>query len=275
MFDLPADLKAACTTGDIPLAKSLYGHLVSASPLTKTPALSKMATLAAENAHPAILSCFSEGLVIDPEHVNDPLIYAACDSGSIPIFRVLLDNGMDVDNYLELGGDPLVSTCYHGNVELANFLLDQGADPNLDHFLGGYISLIWATVGDKASLNLLRLLLERGAVVKREGALIAAAEHGNLGAIELLLGNGDVDLEEVVEYGDYDSRKLNEQETALYKAAAKGYGDIVDFLLRKGADVGFRDRKGRSVADVAEERGHRDIAKKLRWLEAAQKRLSR
>ena len=189
MFDLPADLKVACTTGDIPLAKSLYGHLVSASPLTKTPALSKMATLAAENAHPAILSfCFLEGLVIDPEHVNDPLIYAACDSGSIPIFRVLLDNGMDVDNYLELGGDPLVSTCYHENVELATFLLDQGADPNSDHFLGGYVFLIWAIVGDKASLDLLRLLLDRGAVVKREGALIAAAEHRNLGAIELLLG---------------------------------------------------------------------------------------
>ena len=235
-----------------------------------------MATLAAENAHPAILSfCLSEGLVIDPEHVNDPLIYAACDSGSIPIFRVLLDNGMDVDNYLELGGDPLVSTCYHGNVELATFLLDQGADPNSDHSLGCYISLIWAIVGDKASLDLLRLLLERGAVAKREGALIAAAEHGNLGAIELLLGNGDMDLEEVVEYGDYDSRKLNDQGTALYKAAAKGHGNIVDFLLKKGADAGFRDRKGRSVADVAEERGHRDIARKLRWLEAVQKRLSR
>ena len=84
-----------------------------------------------------------------------------------------------------------------------------------------------------------------------------------------------MDLEEVIEYRDYNSRKLNHQGTALYKAAAKGCRDIVDFLLRKGADTGFRDRKGRSVADVAEERGHRDIAKKLKWLEAVQKRLSR
>ncbi|KAL2049315.1 hypothetical protein ABVK25_010412 [Lepraria finkii] len=265
MFDLAADLKAACTTGDMPLAKSHHIHLVSAGPLIKTPALSKMATVVAKNAHPAILSfCFSEGLVIDPEHVNDPLIYAACDSGSIPIFRVLLDNGVEVNNYLELGGDPLVSACYHGNVELATFLLDQGAGPNSNHALGCYISLIWPNVGDKASLDLPRLLLERGAVVKREGALIAAAEHGNLGAIELLLGNGDVDLEEVVEYRDYDSRKLNDQRTALYKAATNGDGDTVDFFPKKGADAGFRDRKGRSVADMAEERGHRDTARKLR-----------
>ena len=99
------------------------------------------------------------------------------------------------------------------------------------------------------------------------GALIAAAEHGNLGAVKLLLDHGqrtgDLALEEVEEYGSYDDRKLDDQGTALYKAAAEGHSEIVDVLLGKGADSMFRDRKGRSVADIAEERGHGSIAKKV------------
>lgn len=52
--------------------------------------------------------------------------------------------------------------------------------------------------------------------------------------------------------------------TALYNAAAKGYSEIVDLLLEKGADPRFQDRKGRSVADVAQEKGHGGIARKMR-----------
>ena len=185
MSELPAALKTACTTGDLPHAKSLYNDLVDTNTSVKTPTLSQMATLSAKNAYPSILSfCFSEGLTLNLEHVNDPLIYAAGNSGSIAIFCVLLDNGMDVNKYLEQGGLPLVSACKAGKVELANFLLDQGADPNNGYVLGDYESLVWAIVGANASLDMVELLLARGTVVKGTGALIAAAEHGNLGAVK-------------------------------------------------------------------------------------------
>ena len=78
-----------------------------------------MAILSAKLAHPSILSFrFSEGLKLNPELVNDPLIYAACDSGSLAIFRVLLDNGMEVDHYLELNGSPFVAACQASNLGL-------------------------------------------------------------------------------------------------------------------------------------------------------------
>lgn len=87
------------------------------------------------------------------------------------------------------------------------------------------------------------------------------------GATKLLLEHGDrtgdLDLEEVEEWGTWTDRK-NDQGTALYVAAREGHEDIVDVLREKGADPGFRDRIGRTAADVAEERGHRDLAKKLR-----------
>ena len=174
---------------------------------------------------------------------------------------------MDANHYLELNGSPFVAACKAGNLELARYLLDHGADPNNGYSNGDYESLVWAILGPNASPDLLDLLLLRGTVVLGSGALIAAAEHGNLGAVKLLLEHGqrtgDLDLEEVEEYGSYDDRKLDDQGTALYKAAAEGHSEIVDVLLGKGADASFRDRKGRSVADVAGERGHGGIAEKV------------
>lgn len=272
MAELPARLEIACTNGDLPQARSLFTELFAQHPLTeRRPILTQMATIAAKNKNPSILSfCFSEGLKLDPENVNDPLIRAACSSGSIETVRVLLDNGMDVNKYLELDGSPLVSACYAGNVPLARYLLDEGADPNIGYPCGDYEALVWAIVGSNASLELVELLLARGTVVKGTGALIAAAENGNIGAVKLLLEHGekigDLALEEIEEWGSYDDRKLDDQGPALYKAAANGHPAIVELLLEKGADPTHGDRTGRSPADIAEKNEHWDIARKLRSL---------
>ena len=72
-------------------------------------------------------------------------------------------------------------------------------------------------------------------------------------------------MEEVEEYGGYHHRKVDDQGTALYKAAVEGHAEIVDVLLAKGADPRFRDAKGRSVADGARERGHGDVARNVEF----------
>ncbi len=51
--------------------------------------------------------------------------------------------------------------------------------------------------------------------------------------------------------------------TALYKASAAGKVDIVDILLRRGANKEYRDRTGRSVVDIARENGREDVLKIL------------
>lgn len=269
MSELPTSLKTACTTGNLLQTQSLYHDLIATNTsIKKESILAQMAILSAKFAHPSLLSfCFSEGLELKSKLVNNPLVYAACDSGSIAIFRVLLDNGMEANYYLELNGSPFVAACQAGNLGLARFLLDHGADPNIGYSSGEYEPLVWAILGSNSSQDLVSLLLARGTFVKESGALIAAAEHGNLGAVKLLLEHGersgDLDLEEAGEYGSYDERKLDDQGTALYKAAAEGHSEIVDLLLEKGADPMFRDRKGRSVAEVAAEKGHGGIARKV------------
>ena len=268
MSEIPAQLKTACKSGDLPLAKAQYESLTTPTPSLKTSIQAQMAILSARHSQPEILSyCFSQGLTFNRENVNDPLLYAACDSGSIENFKVLLNNGVDVDQYMELGGTPLVSACEAGNLALAEFLLDRGANPNCGYGSGHYEALVWAIVGRNAKLDMVKSLLERGTVVKGTGALIAAAEHGNLGAVKLLLEKSDVDLEEVEEYGAYyDKEREMNLGTALYAAAKEGHGEVVDVLLEKRANVHFKTQKGRSSADIAEENGHREIARKLREL---------
>lgn len=73
-----------------------------------------------------------------------------------------------------------------------------------------------------------------------------------------------MDLKELEEYESYDHRKLDDQGIALYKATVEGHLEIVNILLDKGAHRRYRDSKGRSVSDVAEEKGHGEIARKER-----------
>ena len=262
MSELPTALKTACTSGDLPLTTSLYNTLESS---TKPAALTQMAVLAAKANQPKILSyCFSEGLVLKSDTVDTrKVVGEACSSGSVAVFEVLLENGLNINESLETEGDPLTWACYTGNTELASFLLRRGADPNTDHIVGDSIALTWAVIGDKGSPELVKELLDYGAKVKETGALIAAAEYGNLAAVKMFINNKDVDLEEVEFYDDYDSRKLDDMGTALYKAAAKGRRDVVAVLLEAGADISFKDRMGRSVLDIAEANGHRDMMKDL------------
>ncbi|KAI4184535.1 MAG: hypothetical protein LQ346_006096 [Caloplaca aetnensis] len=269
--ELPPELTEAIKVGDLALAQSLYADSIAASPESGPQILRRMAILSARHAHPDILSyCFSRGLVLNPSDVNDPLIYAANDAASIPIFEVLINEGKwDVKQYLELEGDALTSAVHKGNVDLVEYLLRRGADPNSDYPLGEYTSLLWAIMGranqGSTGEKMLKLLLDHGALVKGTGALIAAAEVGNTKAVEMILEmrGGEVDLEEVEEYGTYDGRKLDDMGTALYKAAAGGWVDIVDVLLRRGANREYRDRRGRSVVDVARENGREDVLKIL------------
>ncbi|KAI4265512.1 MAG: hypothetical protein L6R38_009368 [Xanthoria sp. 2 TBL-2021] len=115
---------------------------------------------------------------------------------------------------------------------------------------------------------MLRVLFKHGTKLEETGVLIAAAEHGSLEAVKLIfeMKGDEVDLEEETEEGLMDPRVRDDDGTAFYKAAAGGHAEIVDVLIRKGANIGFKDPSGRSVIDIARANGHEDLAIRLRQL---------
>ena len=64
-----------------------------------------------------------------------PLLFAA-QQGDIESARILLEAGADVNDSTPEYGNALVVACASGHEELALFLLDQGADPNVTDGLG-------------------------------------------------------------------------------------------------------------------------------------------
>ncbi|KAL8857391.1 MAG: hypothetical protein Q9178_006018 [Gyalolechia marmorata] len=233
-----------------------------------------MALVSAKNAHPDILSfCFSSGLTFGKGRIQTLLIEAACYSSTIPPIAVLLDQGgVDINHCIGRLGNPLISATYRGGVELMKYLLAKGADPNNGHNFFGFNALVAAVAGSKrnggTTAEMLRALFQHGADTAGT-ALIAAADLGHVEAVRVILeikGN-EIDLETVADYlSAYRRTIMDDLGTALYRAAARGHAEIADILVRKGADMSFMDRIGRSVAEIARTNGHLNLAARLEQL---------
>lgn len=74
-----------------------------------------------------------------------------------------------------------------------------------------------------------------GGEVKAESVLMAAASHGNVEMLRLLLGAGA---------GAHDQRS---KDIALMGAAYSGRPDAVELMLKEGADATWRDENGRNA----------------------------
>jgi ankyrin repeat protein len=103
-------------------------------------------------------------------------------------------------------------------------------------------------------------LIEHGARVRDTGAIVAAAKIGNVDAVEVLLDNG-VDIEE--REWTFLNVEVESKGTALVTACREGGEEMVELLLRKGADPDAVDDGGRSCLAVAIKGEYEGIAKRL------------
>ncbi|MCJ1443902.1 MAG: hypothetical protein MMC23_004402 [Stictis urceolatum] len=211
-----------------------------------------MGVIAFENSQPAVLEyCFSQGLMIDNEDVDEQIVWLA---ETIPIFKVLLEHGWKVNQFLEYFGDTLVLACRDGDLARVNFLLENEADVTSDFGDSCFTNMMYAIAGTNASPDIVRLLLEYGYQPQGKGMLIAAAENGNLHATEILLETGKVDIEEVKLWRGSGSRPLDDMDTALYSAAANGHVEMCELLLQYGARWDFKERDGTSRSEMGLQR---------------------
>jgi ankyrin repeat protein len=158
-----------------------------------------------------------------------PLYYASC-HGFTEIAQWLIENGADV-NAVERGAKRALYEL--GNEKLVSILLKRGANINWKGGIYGYALRVAAARGHD---QIVKLLLEHGAdidaVTDSDGtALVSAAQMGNESTARLLLEYG-ADVNGLAKGVAYPS--------PLWFAAHWGHTSTVKLLMQKGADVTIR-----------------------------------
>ncbi|XHG03558.1 hypothetical protein AWENTII_006860 [Aspergillus wentii] len=137
------------------------------------------------------------------------------------------------------GVTPLMIAAIHGRGQIAELLLDTGADMDSEDSNDWWTALHYAARFDRVTIA--RLLLEQGASkdsVNYGGGtpLSIAAQKGHLAMTELLL-----------DYGSRVDEPDDDRMPPLHHAIANGHYEIVELLLKYDADVQQDDYYGRNA----------------------------
>ncbi len=178
-----------------------------------------------------------------------PLCVAA-QKGKDCMVDILVEHGASVDKC-----SPLSLAVQMGHVSTATILLDAGANPNGGYFTKRNAPLECAI--DSGKLEMVELLVSRGAKMRRDDPMISvAAANGSTDIVRFLASKG-VNVALRSESGW----------TPLHAAASCGRLDTVKALLELGADPNVKNNNGETPARVAAVAGFNEIAELLRQSE--------
>jgi ankyrin repeat protein len=176
-------------------------------------------------------------------------LWAACQNGNIPMVRRLLQAGANPNLALLAGETPLMVAARSGYPVIAELLLAKGANVNA-RATRAQTALMWAA--SQKHPEVVKALLAHGADVQARSdvwsEMMAVPPHGYADYNKMIPHGGETALLFAARVGDLESAKLlvaagakvNDADawgvSATTLAAHSGYGELVEFLLEKGAD---------------------------------------
>ncbi len=180
---------------------------------------------------------------------------AAVRAGNLAKVKELIERGgANVNSRNRIGDSLLAMAIKSRKQDIANYLLDKGADAGLANTSKGTPLMAASFNGDAALVD---RLLARGVDVhaadeQKKTAMVYAAAQGHVDVVARLLKAGV----------DVNARYANDL-TALMWAAGQGQAKSVKYLLESGADPALKDNRGKTAIDIADEAGHLDVRKVL------------
>lgn len=162
-------------------------------------------------------------VVFDGETIEGaPPLWCAAAAGHIPVVRLLVKHGANVNSTTRTNSTPLRAACFDGHFEIVKFLVDHGADIEVAN-RHGHTCLMIACY--KGHFRIAKFLLGLDANVNRKSvkgntALHDCAESGSLEILKLLIEHGAK--------MDVDSYGM----TPLLAASVTGHTHIVEYLIK-------------------------------------------
>ncbi|CAH1408199.1 unnamed protein product [Nezara viridula] len=148
------------------------------------------------------------------------------------------------------GWTMLMYACYYDRLEVVKFLLKFGVDKALTCGKGRTPLMIAATSGN---VDIMPLVLQKEILEFKEDrgmtALCLSIDHGHLSGAEILLSNGA------------NPDVMSKNGTPLMTTAERGHYSGAKILLQYKANPLISNIEGKNAADIANEKGHRDLYK--------------
>lgn len=213
----------------------------------------------------AVINLASCSLFADePDFIAIDRFMSFARSGGITEMTAFLDSGHNIDALDRDGVSALWHAADANNPLSVKWLLEQGADINAYQSTTVIDPTAFLLAGARGYDEVLRVLLPYKpdmSIVNRYGgnALIPAAEKGHLSTVKLLLEESDVDVNLVNNLG-----WTALLEVVILNEGESPYPQIVELLLKHGADKSIADREGVTALEHAQRKKQTAIIALLR-----------
>jgi ankyrin repeat protein len=159
----------------------------------------------------------------------------------IDVIKLLVSNGADINAKDEGGQTPLQKAVFHGDKNVVDFLIAQGAE------IGIHLA---AYIGNYAKV---KSLIEKGADPN-------SRNNDGDSVLDLAVSGGHKEIAKLlIDSGANLNAKNRMGQTPLHIAARTGYKDIAELLIDKGANVNISNNEGRTPLLEAAYSGHKDL----------------